>query len=63
MDYKKLRLAYEDAGFVKIENFFSRSEVENIISEYNSFLKNEAPLLKGKDINYADHDKKIMSYK
>lgn len=61
MDYKKLRLAYEDAGFVKIENFFSRSEVKNIISEYNSFLKNEAPLLKGKDINYADHDKNIVN--
>lgn len=55
------KVEFYKLGFTKVNKFFSDIQVENILKEYDIFLKDEAPLLTGKDINYSDKSAGIIN--
>jgi phytanoyl-CoA hydroxylase len=52
---------FNEFGYAKIEGFFSKIEIKNILYEYEIFLKEEAPKLRDKDINYSDKSAGIVN--
>lgn len=48
-------------GYTKVEGFFSKLEIKDILYQYKIFLKDEAPKLSGKDINYSDKSAGIVN--
>lgn len=51
---------YRD-GFTKIPKLISPEKVAEVLAAYTEFVKNDAPNLKGRDINYADKDAGIIN--
>lgn len=52
---------YDQDGFAVIRGFLSCEQVAEVLSEFEKFLKNEATSLKGREINYADAEKKVVN--
>ena len=59
--YKNAIANFYNFGYAKVEKFLSKNEIEKIINEYSLFLKDEAPKLSGKDINYSDRSAGIVN--
>ena len=60
MNKKELLEFYNEHGWVKIEGFFDKKGVDQILENLGTFVKSEAPTLTGKDINLAS-DKLVNS--
>ena len=55
------RQEYVENGFTVIREILNTDELKKVQLAYEDFLVNEAPLLSGRDINYADKEKKIVN--
>lgn len=53
-DVSKIVDQYNKDGFVQVKSLFSKEELAEIEKQLANFCKNDAPKLKGRDINYAD---------
>ena len=51
---EKEKIEYDLNGFCVLSSFFTIAEIDEIIKHINKFITDEAPKLKGKDINYID---------
>lgn len=61
MNNSDLLESFNNLGYAKIDAFFSKDDLQKIETEYQIFVKNEAPNLRGKDINYVDKEKTIIN--
>ena len=57
----KLADDYDSLGFAVIKGFLTKKQVTEVLDEFQRFLDTEAPLLKGREINYADEDRKVLN--
>lgn len=52
--FEKEKLEFDQQGFCVVKAFFNKDELSIIEKNINDYIKNEAPYLKGKDINFID---------
>ena len=51
---EKFKKLFYENGWVKIQSFFTKSEIKKINEELNLFVKNIAPKLKPGEIHYSE---------